>query len=87
MYIKFHNNGITDKITAIFTHWAQTQGWDPTARPLANASENLVGRVENRPAQVEFCIGYIRDCLVRVSAKKFWFPSLNTIKNFMVADA
>ena len=38
---------------------------------LANASENLAGRVENRPGQVEFCVGYIRDCPVRASAKKF----------------
>ena len=36
---------------------------------LANASENLAGRVENRPGQVEICIGYMRDCPVRVSAK------------------
>ena len=28
---------------------------------LANASENLVGWVENRTGRVEFCIGYIRD--------------------------
>ena len=38
---------------------------------LANGSENLVGRVENKPGQVEFCIGYIRHCPVRVSAKFF----------------
>ena len=38
---------------------------------LANASENLAGRVENRPGRVEFCIGYIRDYPVRASAKKF----------------
>ena len=34
-------------------------GWETSARPLANASENLAGRVENRPEGVEFCIGYI----------------------------
>ena len=38
---------------------------------LADASENLARRVENRPGQVEFCIGYIRDSPVWVSAKKF----------------
>ena len=38
---------------------------------LANASENLVGRVENRTGRVEFCIGYIRDYPVRASAKNF----------------
>ena len=41
---------------------------------LANASENLAGRVENRPGQVEFCIGYIRDYPVRASAKKLIWP-------------
>ena len=46
-------------------------GWETNARPLANASENLAGRVENRPGQVEFCIDYIRDCPVRASAKIF----------------
>ena len=47
-------------------------GWETSARLLANASENLAGQVENRPGQVEFCIGYniIRDCPVRASAKK-----------------
>ena len=45
-------------------------GWETSARPLANASENLAGRVENRPGRVEFCIGYIRDYPVRASAKK-----------------
>ena len=39
-------------------------GWETSARPLANASENLAGRVE-------FCIGYIRDYPVRLSAKIF----------------
>ena len=34
-----------------------TTGWETSARPLADASENLAGRVENRPGQVEFCIG------------------------------
>ena len=46
-------------------------GWHTSARPLANASENLVRQVENRPGRVEFCIGYIRDYPVRASAKKF----------------
>ena len=46
-------------------------GWETSARPLANASENLVGRVENRTGRVEFCIGYIRDYPVRASAKIF----------------
>ena len=46
-------------------------GWETGARPLANASKNLVGRVENRPGQVEFCTGYIRHCPVRESAKQF----------------
>ena len=45
-------------------------GWETSAHPLPSASENLAGRVENRPGQVEFCIGYIRDCSVRASAKK-----------------
>ena len=51
-------------------------GWETSTRLLANASENLVGRVENRTGRVEFCIGYIRDYPVRESAKKFLFPSL-----------
>ena len=34
-----------------------------------NASENFAGRVENRPGQVEFCIGYIRDYPVRATKK------------------
>ena len=46
-------------------------GWETNTHPLANASENLAGRVENRPGQVEFFIDYIRDCPVRMSAKKF----------------
>ena len=46
-------------------------GWETSARTLANASENLARWVENRPGQVEFCIGYIRDYPVRVSAKNF----------------
>ena len=46
-------------------------GWETSAHPLANASENLAGRVENRPGQVYFCIGYIRDYPVRASAKNF----------------
>ena len=37
---------------------------------LASASENLAGWMENRPGQVEFCIGYIRDCPVWASDKK-----------------
>ena len=50
---------------------ASLAGWDTSARPLANASENLAGQVENRPGRVEFCIGYIRDYPVRVTAKIF----------------
>ena len=40
---------------------------------LANASENLARRVENRPGRVEFCIpvGYIRDYTVQASAQNF----------------
>ena len=30
-------------------------GWETSAHPLANASENLAGWVESRPGQVEFC--------------------------------
>ena len=45
--------------------------WETSARPLASESENLAGRVENRPGQVEFCIGYIKDYPVRASAKNF----------------
>ena len=52
-------------------------GSETSARPLANASENLAGRVENRPGRVEFCIGYITDCPVQASAKKFSFPAWN----------
>ena len=48
-------------------------GRETSARPLANASENLAGQVENRPGRVEFCIGYVRDCPVCVSAKNFGF--------------
>ena len=44
---------------------------ETSARPLANASENLATQMENRPGQVEFCIVYIRDCPVRASAKNF----------------
>ena len=44
--------------------WKVYADWETSARPLANASENLAG-------WVEFCIGYIRDCPVRVSAKNF----------------
>ena len=46
-------------------------GWETSARPLANASENLAGWVENRPGRQGFCISYIRDYPVRVSNKKF----------------
>ena len=46
-------------------------GWETKARPLANASENLAGQVENRPGRVEFCKGYIRDYPVQASSKKF----------------
>ena len=45
-------------VFATSTH--PTTGWETSARPLANASENLAGRVENRPGQVEFCIGFKR---------------------------
>ena len=48
-----------------------------SARQLANASEDLAGGVENRPGQMGFCIGYIRDYPVWASAKKILFPSLN----------
>ena len=47
-----------------------TTGWENSARLFANASVNLARRVENRPGQVEFCIGYIRDYPVGASAKK-----------------
>ena len=60
-YIKvILNNGI----------WYKS-GWKTSARPLANASKNLAGRVENRPGRVEFCIGYKRDYPIRASAKNF----------------
>ena len=32
-------------------------GWETSAHPLADASENLAGQVENRLGQVEFRIG------------------------------
>ena len=51
--------------------WDMITGWETSTRPLANVSENLAGRVENRPGQVEFCIGYTRDYPVRASTKKF----------------
>ena len=57
-------------------------GWETSTRPLINASENLARQVENRPGQVEFCIGYVRDCPVRVSAKKCWFPSLSMVPSY-----
>ena len=38
---------------------------------LANASENLARPVENKPGQMGFSIGYIRDYPVRASAKNF----------------
>ena len=68
-------DSVSYKMSAIFVqaqtgNW-QIAGWEISARPLANASENLVGWVENRPGQVEFCIGYIRHCPVQASAKKF----------------
>ena len=47
----------------------QHASWEISARPLTNASENLAGRMENKPRQVKFCIGYIRDCPVWASAK------------------
>ena len=46
-------------------------GWETSTRPLTNASENLAGRVENRPGRVGFCIGYIRDYPGQASATKF----------------
>ena len=52
-------------------------GWETSARPLANASENLARRMENRHWGVEFCIGYIRAYPVRASTKNFKFPSLS----------
>ena len=55
--------------------WFGIAGWETSARPLTNASENLAGRVENRAGRVEFCIGYIRDHPVRTSAKKLSFPA------------
>ena len=58
----------------------QHAGWETSACPLTNASENLAGRVENKPRQVKFCIGYIRDCPVRGNAKKFKLSSLNMTK-------
>ena len=65
----------------IYIEQVSIAGWETSARPLANAGENLVGRVENRPGQVEFCVGYIRHCPVRASAKKFEFPSLDCEEN------
>ena len=60
-----------DVIMCQFSSSVGCRGWETSACPLANVSENLDGRVENRPGQVEFCIGYIRDCPVWASAKKF----------------
>ena len=69
-------------VTALWDRWpvvnndpGNNPDWETSACPLAN-SENWVGRVENRPGQVEFCIGYTRDYPFRASAKKFEFPSL-----------
>ena len=59
-----------DKMAAIFQTTFSNAGWETSARPLINASENLAGRVENRPGRVKFCIGYLRDYAVRASAKK-----------------
>ena len=42
------------------TKFVGKSGWETSARPLANASENLARRVEHRPGRVEFCIGYKR---------------------------
>ena len=53
------------------TYTNMTTGWETSARPLANASENVAGQVENRPGQVEFCTGYIRDYPVLARAKGF----------------
>ena len=47
------------------------------AGKVALTRSPMAGRVENRPGRVEFCIGYIRDYPVRVSAKNVLFPSLN----------
>ena len=52
-------------------HVYHITGWETNAHPLANGSENLAGRVENKPGQVEFYIGYIRDCPIQASAKEF----------------
>ena len=52
-----------------------TTGTETSARLFANASVNLARRVENRPGQVEFCIGYIRDYPVRGVPKNFSFPA------------
>ena len=53
-------------------------GWETSARPLVSASENLAGRVENRPGLVECCIGYMRYCPVRASAKKLSQPHVSS---------
>ena len=52
-------------------------GWETSARPLTNASENLAGRVENRPGRVEFCTGYIIQETTQFGrvAKKFSFAA------------
>ena len=38
----------------------QHSGWETNAHPITNASENLAGRVENKPRQMKFCIGCMR---------------------------
>ena len=48
---------VDDTLVPCVTRTSATTGWETSACPLANASENLAGRVENRPGRVEFCIG------------------------------
>ena len=61
------------KISAGPEIWWDDAGWETSARPLANASENFAEWEKNRPGRVEFGIGYIRDYPVcaSASAKKF----------------
>ena len=79
-WIKYVDEEIRFVVSANAWHWLHLTTLDtpnthmmeyqPGKLALANASENLAGRVENRPGQVEFFIGYIRDYPVRASAKK-----------------
>ena len=76
---RWHEASLMPGGPAVGSRWEVftfSAGWETGARPLANASENLAGRVENRPGWVEFCIGYTRHYTVRASAKRFKFPSL-----------